>query len=175
VVKAARVAGLLLALQASLVAGWWAVERARTPVPRFEVEALDELAPPLPDPAPVDGRPALVHFWATWCAPCREELPSLLEAARNEHVALLAVTDEPGGVVARFFGGEIPPEVVTDAAGAATRWSVSGLPDTFAVEQGRIVARIGGPRDWSTPQARRWLRGLTGDGASRRRVLRGVP
>lgn len=106
---------------------------------------------------------SLVHFWATWCAPCVKELPALLDAAEAEGVPLLAVTDEPWPVVERFFGGGVPGGIVRDpAADAAARWGVSGLPDTFVVQDGRIVARMGGPRDWTSARARTFLRDHSG-------------
>lgn len=143
----------LLALQAGLVAAYFVVERARAPEAPFSWEALDLPAPAEPERT---SEPAVVHFWATWCEPCRTELPSLLEAAEDEGVALLAVTDEPWPVVERYFDGEVPPEIVQ--ADAVAAWQVSGLPDTYVVRDGRIVARIGGPRDWSTSEARAFLR-----------------
>lgn len=101
----------------------------------------------------------LVHFWATWCAPCLEELPGLLRAAEAHGVPLLAVTDEPWPVVERHFGGTVPMAVVRDRTGsAAADWGVTGLPDTFVVRQGRLVGRMGGPRDWTGAGAARFLR-----------------
>jgi thiol-disulfide isomerase/thioredoxin len=154
----------LVALQLALVGVYIGVEAMRTDEAPFRAERLDEPAPALPWARP-DGRGELpdglvvVHFWATWCVPCRTELPSLLEAARAEGVPLLAVSDEPWPEIARFVGAPVPAPIVRDPKGdAARRWRVSGLPDTFVVRKGRVVARIGGALDWSTRSARQLLR-----------------
>ncbi len=130
------------------------------------MEALEEPAPPLrierdggalTEPSELH----LVHFWATWCAPCQEELPGLIDATEAQGVSLVAVTDEPWPVVEQYFDREVPAEIARDPTGsAAETWRVSGLPDTFVVREGRVVGRMGGPRDWRTPEAQGLLREL---------------
>jgi len=165
-VKGVRGVVLLVAVQLVLVVVYWVVEHRRAaPVP-FAVETVAEAAPELvlrrdgAEVVPPTG-PYLVHFWATWCAPCQEELPGLLDAAEAEGVPLLAVTDEAWPVVERYFDGAVPSAVVQDPTGAAAAdWRVSGLPDTFVVLEGRLRHRMGGPRDWRTNEARAFLRDL---------------
>ncbi|MFZ5478789.1 MAG: TlpA family protein disulfide reductase, partial [Myxococcota bacterium] len=103
--------------------------------------------------APRDG---VLHVWATWCAPCRDELPGLLAAAEAEGVALVALSvDESADAVAVFFGGRVPPQVVRDPRGVP---GVRELPATLRVRGGELVERVQGARDWSSPEARAWLR-----------------
>lgn len=155
----------LFGLQALLLLGYLGLEASRRdPGTAFAVEALDEAAPPLEIEhagrlRSVPESPHIVHFWATWCAPCVQELPSLLAAAEAEGLPVLAVTDEPWPTVQAWFNGVIPSAVVRDRPGEALQaWQVSGLPDSFVVVDGRIKARMGGVRDWSSRDARRFLR-----------------
>ncbi len=163
-----RAAGIVLGVQAFLVGVYVFVEhhRAAPEARPFAVERLDESAPTLSaahdeQPAVMPDAPHLVHFWATWCAPCQEELSTLLEATSAASVPLLAVTDEPWVVVERYFDGDVPAAIVRDTTSeAAKTWRVSGLPDTFVVRKGRIIGRMGGPREWGSTEARDFLREL---------------
>jgi thiol-disulfide isomerase/thioredoxin len=179
--RTAALALALAALQASAVLGYRWVERRRHAVasaPRFSYERLS------PRPAPeltllardgsrrllVDyrGKPVLLHFWATWCPPCKAELPALLalgrELEREGGTRLVALaTDADWASIERFFDGRIPPSVMrAEARDAATLFEVSVLPDTYLLgPDGSIALRFGGARDWSSESARAVLRELT--------------
>lgn len=112
------------------------------------------------------GHVVLVHFWATWCPPCRRELPALLDRARRHDglvILLVAVRDDLKGL-RRFFGGSIPAEVVFDPAGEVVRrFGAATLPDTFLVSRaGILTQRLRGSRDWGGEGARRFLAEATG-------------
>jgi len=137
---------------------------------RFPVEVLagDRAAPDLvverPDGTRATlsdqrGRPVLVHFWATWCPPCIEELPGLIEAGRRlegQGLVVLAVSmDDSWPSVRAFFHGEVPREVVRAVDPEAShQYDVSALPDTYLVSaSGRLLTRYGGARPWRSRAA----------------------
>jgi cytochrome c biogenesis protein CcmG/thiol:disulfide interchange protein DsbE len=94
------------------------------------------------------GRPVLVNFWATWCAPCRREMPLIEQtAARHPKVAVLLVDERDSRDAARGFANElhIRSSVLFDGNGAVgDRYGISGLPTTFFIRadgtvEGRYV------------------------------------
>jgi peroxiredoxin len=114
------------------------------------------------------GRVVLVNFWATWCPPCVEEMPSLERLHRAlgpEGLVVLGVSiDEDSGALQDFVqraGVTFP--ILRDPGGrkAAAAWRTTGWPETFVIDgEGRIVRKIVGPARWDTPEALAWFRGL---------------
>jgi thiol-disulfide isomerase/thioredoxin len=106
------------------------------------------------------GKVVLVNFWATWCEPCRHEMPSiqrLRDRLRDERFAVLLVNvDEPEARVRRYVGeARLDLPIVLDAGKHATsQWGVRVLPSTFLVgADGRVRYRVIGDMDWNSEQA----------------------
>ncbi len=146
-----------------------------------------EMRPPVPDLAFVDmaGNPAklsdfrgkivVLNIWATWCQPCREEMPTLdnLQAIfAEEPVIVLALSVDRGGPErVRAFLEEIGVarlHVYRDPKMAATRrLRVPGLPATLLIDrQGREAARHLGIAEWDSDEVQAAIRGLLTEGAN---------
>jgi thiol-disulfide isomerase/thioredoxin len=129
-----------------------ATERTYAP---FVLPSLDGPAREL---ARFRGRVVLVHFFATWCEPCRAEMASLRElqfrfADRPLAIVPISVA-EADGAVRRFFAGEpLPFAILLDRDRAAAKaWSIHTLPSTVVLDgdlQPRLIAE--GDVDWTRP------------------------
>lgn len=124
--------------------------------PAVELAALEELqdaAKPVPGFSTRDltrGKVSVVNFWASWCIPCVQEHPLLIELKRRTDVDLYGINykDQPAAA-RRFLGryGNPFKAVGVDGTGrAAIEWGVYGMPETFVVDgSGRIVYKHVGP------------------------------
>lgn len=106
------------------------------------------------------GNWVVLNFWATWCAPCRTEMPSLdrLQAARPDlAVVTVAVGPNPVPAITRFLdeAGVTRPVVLRDPqSGLARQMGVLGLPVTVIINpEGLEVARLLGGAEWDEPAA----------------------
>jgi thiol-disulfide isomerase/thioredoxin len=137
---------------------------AATAASGFELPALDGGTVRLDD---FRGRVVLLNFWATWCAPCREEMPALAALATQlgpQGLVVLAVSvREPRATVEPFVRGlGLRFPVALDQEGTVTaRYHVFALPTTIVVDrQGRHVGSVLGIRDWTGGDARAYVRAL---------------
>lgn len=118
------------------------------PAPLAEVTALGD-KPRLEDAMLRGDDVKLVNFWASWCAPCRVEHPSL-EALAEEGLTIYGVNykDKPKNAL-KFLAelGDPYTAVGADAAGRmALNWGVYGVPETYVIDaEGKVVLRWAGP------------------------------
>jgi cytochrome c biogenesis protein CcmG/thiol:disulfide interchange protein DsbE len=99
----------------------------------------------------LNGRPAVINFWASWCTPCREEAP-LLEAAWNRYrdqgvqfVGVAVLDSEEGATEFIEERGVTYPNVLDLEQDLAAELDVDGLPQTFFVDSEGDLAREAGP------------------------------
>lgn len=113
------------------------------------------------------GRYVLLNFWATWCAPCREEMPSLENLTRllppGDLVVLAIASGEARPVVSDFL--KASPHsftvVVDPTREASNRFGVKALPTTYLIDpQGRVLAGKSGAAYWDAPAFVEGIRGL---------------
>ncbi len=109
--------------------------------------------------AELRGQVVFLNLWATWCPPCRTEMPSmdaLYRRFRDRGLAMLAVSQDVNGAEAvRPFIEEIQPSfsVLLDPEGRlSTRYGVTGYPETFVIDRtGNVVHHHVGPAEWDSP------------------------
>jgi cytochrome c biogenesis protein CcmG, thiol:disulfide interchange protein DsbE len=116
------------------------------------IAGLDRDGAPVPglQSASFKGAVTIVNVWASWCVPCHDEAPLLLQLARDKRVRLVGINykDDPANA-RRFLGryGDPFAAAGADESGrAAIDWGVYGVPETFVVgRDGRIAYKLVGP------------------------------
>ena len=111
------------------------------------------------------GNVVLVNFWATWCPPCREEIPSM--AALNRIMSgrpfrMLAISVDQGGkgAVEDYFkrSGTSLPALLDSDEKVGKLYGITGVPETFVIDKrGVIIKKVIGPLDWSHPEVVNFL------------------
>ena len=122
-----------------------------------------------PQPAPIlsgnqslgslTGKVVFLNFWATWCGPCRDEMPSmetLYNRYRDRGLEILAVNSgESQSQVNTFmkeYGLSFPVVLDSDSRVSQT-YGIQGIPTTFLIDrQGKIILRVVGSLHWDTPE-----------------------
>lgn len=101
------------------------------------------------------GRVVIVNFWATWCPPCRAELPSMERAysqLKTKGVEILAINVGESEDTIFTFTADYPvtfPLLMDRDSTVINQYPVMGLPTTFVIDpKGRLVYRAIGTRDW---------------------------
>jgi thiol-disulfide isomerase/thioredoxin len=122
--------------------------------------------------AALKGRVVVLNFWATWCGPCKEEMPSLQALHQDSSpgpsdasraIVIGINVKETPSTVRRFMAAQhLDLPVVLDPQGDLTRqWGVRIYPTTVLIgPDGRARWRVVGDLDWNGPTARKWLKDL---------------
>ncbi len=111
------------------------------------------------------GRIVVLNLWATWCAPCVEELPSLLEMKRQmPDVAVIAVSlDEDDGVYRQFLvRHQIDFATVRDPSGRVNAlYGTVQIPETYVIDrQGVLRRKFVSAQHWTSPEIEEYLKRL---------------
>jgi peroxiredoxin len=106
------------------------------------------------------GKIIFLNFWATWCGPCKEEMPSLEVLHRQfkgENFVLLTISVDYEGLkpVREFLNKQryTFPVLLDPNGEILDLFEVKGIPTTFIIDKkGRVIGRAIGPRDWKSPE-----------------------
>ncbi len=119
------------------------------------------------------ARLTVLNFWATWCAPCVKEMPSLdrlQTAVRGDDIRVLALSQDRGGlpVIEEFYRktGLLNLDRLVDKTGGTARAvKLRGLPTTLVIDaEGREIGRVEGDLEWDAPDVVAWLKRLAAQG-----------
>jgi peroxiredoxin len=135
--------------------------------PDFRLPALDGRSVSL---AELKGKVVMVHFWATWCPPCVEEIPSLDRLNRSfvgQDFEALAVSVDEGGtdVVSAFLKrqGLTLPVLLNPDRSVANAYGTFKFPETYLVDRSGVVRyKFIGAANWDNPAASQMIRELIG-------------
>lgn len=124
-----------------------------TVAPDFNVKRMDGVEVQLSD---YRGKVVFLNFWATWCKPCREEMPSmevLYNNFKDKEFVILAVSIDKWPSAITSFAEELRltfPLFHDQWGKVDRRYKLTGVPETYIIDQnGMLAEKIIGPRDWT--------------------------
>ena len=112
------------------------------------------------------GRPVLLNFWATWCPPCIEEMPSLVQLQKQmgDKVTILAVSEDADDAAYKQFIRDHGVDLLTVREGSQKTSSGYGTfryPETYVIDRnGKILRKFIGATNWTSPDIVQYLNQL---------------
>ncbi len=124
----------------------------KPPAPKFSLPDMNNEIHKLSDYL---GQPVIISFWATWCPPCRAEIPVFNRAwakIKDENIAMLGININEGLETIESYKQEHPIDFTIlrdESAGQLNNWNMTGLPSAFILDrEGRVVYQAMGEREW---------------------------
>ena len=110
----------------------------------------------------------LINFWATWCGPCRDEMPAmeqLWNRFKDQGFAILAISLDKGSRkrIDTFIrkSGLTYPILLDPQEGVSKQYNLVGLPGSYLIgRDGKIRGKIAGPIDWTSPETTSFIESL---------------
>jgi len=141
------------------------IELKHRPVaPRFSLPDMQDQPRELSDYL---GKPIIISFWATWCPPCRKEIPYFnraREKLKGDDIVMLFVNINEGKETIADYIKKVPINLTIlrdETAGQLTNWNLTGLPTTFILDpEGRVAYQAMGERVWDSDDILDKVRGL---------------
>ena len=119
-------------------------------------------------PSDLKDKVLFVNFWASWCPPCKEEMPSIESLLKsmygNEKFQMITILYEDpyadGIAYMKQYGYTFP--VYSDINGVTARnFGVTGVPETYIIDKkGNLRKRVIGPAEWNSPEAKNFINSL---------------
>ncbi|MFC1770118.1 TlpA family protein disulfide reductase [Nitrospirota bacterium] len=118
------------------------------------------------------GSVVVINFWATWCSPCRKEMPSLNATAKhyagNDDFLILTLLYQDSPAAAKDYfkeEGFKMPILLDDTSKVSVDYGLTGVPETYIVDkEGNLVKYFVGPMEFDSPDALKFFDKLLGHG-----------
>jgi cytochrome c biogenesis protein CcmG, thiol:disulfide interchange protein DsbE len=104
------------------------------------------------------GKPVMLNFWATWCPPCIQEMPSLVQLQKQlgDKVTIIAVSEDEDDNAYKQFVRDHNVDLLTvrdTRQNTNGLYGTTGFPETFVIDRsGKIVRKFIGPQEWTSPE-----------------------
>ena len=120
------------------------------------------------------GKISIVNIWATWCGPCKEEMPAMQRTfaelqSRGFQILAVSIDEADGKDVREFTDGlGITFDILHDKGGRIQQvYQTTGVPESFLLDRdGTIIKRVIGAHDWSSPANRKLIERYLGEGGA---------